>query len=255
MTLTIDKIIKYLKQLKGKRFIRVNKPKVPKNYKEPETWDFGMIEYFMESYAEKFKPNYYPEYKGNLTKSFADFLFNPRTGKSELLEIVSSPPALLSDDIELDSILRPYTKRYAAFFPKKVSTYHFAIERFLAALNSEYERITNNVGNIYKMHTKWGIEFGTFDLFVQNHLEYLKIVYRDGITIGHLKCSRGKPVWDKFIAMVKDDFGYNLYPTEPEKKIILANRKRILIDRKIKRIADFHENGLYLIEEIEEKQT
>jgi hypothetical protein len=46
-------------------------------------------------YSLKFSPEYKPENKQYLPKSFADFIFNPTTGKSQLLWVLNNPPQKL----------------------------------------------------------------------------------------------------------------------------------------------------------------
>lgn len=187
----------------------------------------------IDNFALAKLPDYSPENKSGLADSFPDFLYNPRTTTSNLLDFLEFTPTKLH---KLEKVPTDIKNKYLSLFGGNISENHK--QRLDGKIQALYNVFMNNKELTY-FYSNYGTYMGTLQSFFSTHYNYLT-TYSE-ITIGHLN-TYGK-VWERFKAWLKDNHHIEIeIPTE-KFNLMKMRRRQLLIEKGLNTADDFDEHN------------
>jgi len=190
---------------------------------------------------------YAPVNKSALPGTINDFLCSYNTKFSWLLKYYSEPAKLLGAgmvDIPSVDLKGVNLEDFSSLVLHNNQNTKISVHKAITLLKLEYESIDKNIGLVYDKWSKYDTFMGSWSSFASYFRKYLK-GYKDGIYLGHLKCTGESKSWQRFVATVRDEIDINLYPTPGEKKMITRNKKNFLIKSCDFTLDKFEEIGYY----------
>lgn len=207
--------IRYLKQLNTGTFGKMVTLKVEQKLSSTDRikkWTNDEIKQVLDTTLLVFQAGYWPTDKSQIPTDLASLIYNPRSQFSWFLRCWKNPPQAIEQQIEIISKDEKALSLYQQVF--NVSSQKMN-RRLVMIVNVLYDWYTKKM--LQYPSASFDAHFGTFERFAKKHCEWL---YTQGKDIHLSYCKLDAQNFTRFLDSIQKNYGYNLNPTDEQRKKI-----------------------------------
>lgn len=207
--------IRYLKQLNTGTFGKMVTLKVEQKLSSTDRikkWTNDEIKQVLDITLLVFQAGYWPTDKSQIPTDLASLIYNPRSQFSWFLRCWKNPPQAIEQQIEIISKDEKALSLYQQVFNLSSQKMN---RRLVLVVNALYDWYTKKM--LQYPSASFDAHFGTFERFAKKHCEWL---YTQGKDIHISYCKLDAQNFTRFLDSIQKNYGYNLNPTDEQRKKI-----------------------------------
>lgn len=187
------------------------------------------VKEIIDDYCLKFLPQYLPNNKKSLTKSFSSFVMNNK-GYSELLNIdekgVEQSSRTIDDLKKINIAFSMLKKSYEVLseFGKATEEEKLLIQKSLIKMYDNWKKHKLYLDKIYSWKTNYHGRFGNFNQFLYEILHYIENNVSNAKP-GYISFREGNKIMESFSKYFADKHNIYIWPTKKQEERILRMKE------------------------------